>query len=300
VILYNSAGEVVRSLYDGFTHTQAVGIRSETLSVMVEGRLPVAIHIDGITLDGAAQPIVWLGDNDNGQTVSNGTYYLKVETLDPFGTVTTLSHAVSVLGNHNGNSLAIFNSAGELVRKIPLDGLPAGLVDFDSRLVDGNGGADGVKFDLLDGDGVLHAWEWDGLNEQGQPVASGSYVVRLLRTDLGVGVTVKSIGIVLLQAPNDALRSLLDSAVVGPNPWGPGHSQGAAQLRYSPQAGRQAVARAYNLAGELVSSGIDPQGSGRLSLPMDGLASGIYLIVFEAVDGPARLGRRTLKLAVVR
>jgi hypothetical protein len=300
VTLYNSAGEVVRRLYDGPSQSQAIGIRSETLPVLVDGRLPMAIHIDGLVLGGAALPLVWHGDNDNGQIVDNGTYTLKVETVDPYGAVTALSRAVSVLGNNGGNSLAIFNSAGELVRTLPLSSLPDGLVDFRLREEPEAGGQGGLKFAIRGDDGVERPWAWDGRNDVGQPVASGSYLVRLMRTELGVGRTLKSVSVVLLQSPDLGVQAALASAQAGPNPWRGADGDGPVQLVYRAQPGLQMRARAYNLAGELVAVGVDPSSTGRLSLPMQGLAAGVYLIDLEAMAGPARLGRRTLKLAIVR
>lgn len=188
-----------------------------------------------------------------------------------------------------------------------LDSLPSGLVDFR---VDGGAAAagsdssgaliGGMKLSLRDGAGIEHPWVWDGLNDVGVPVSSGSYTIRLVHQELGAPIVIKTEGVVLLQSPSDSVQRALASALVGPNPvheslGGPGPA-----IYWTPFPGASGLARVYNLAGELVAQGVDENGTGRLGLPLQRLASGVYVADFSVRQGVATLGHRPLKLVLIR
>ena len=307
--LYNTAGEVVRHVFDGNSSVDPTNFESQIIGAPIGGRLPMAISISGV---GAGSPpsIVWQGDNDNGQTVSNGTYYFKLESTDSFGKTTALIKEVVVLGNTGGNSLAIYNSAGELVRNLPLTTLPSDLIDFtlvDTEAIatgdtaNGSSGQNGLKMNLRDANGNTHPWAWDGRNDKGQPVASGTYTVQLVHTELGAPTTVKSISVTVLQAPNESLQASLGGALVVPAPWRPGGMSGDfALIVYKPLPGKEGVAKCYNLAGELVALGLDANNQGQVQIPVSKLASGVYVVDFEITENKAILGRRVLKVVVVK
>lgn len=303
--LYNTAGEVVRHIYDGPAQSQPSSLETSYLSGGANGGLAIAIQIDGINSVNLPPPLIWNGDNDNGQIIDNGTYYFKLDVVDSFGKTTALVKTVQVLGNIGGNSLAIFNSAGELVRNVQLNSLPSRLVDFDVQAQAGAGdGGDGsvvggLKLSLMDGSGVAHPWTWDGLNDLGAPVASGTYTIRLVHNELGEGVTVKTQSVTLLQSPSLSLQACLASAVIGPNPALLNGSGPAPALYWKPRAGLEGLARVYDLAGELVAQNLDP-GTGRLDLPLKNLAGGVYVVQFSLLDGRAILGQRILKMVLVR
>jgi hypothetical protein len=304
--LYNSAGEVVRHLYDGSSQFDPVSLTTQSVTGGSNNGLAIAIQIWGVASVNAPPPIVWNGDNDNGQIVANGMYYMKLDVEDSFGKTTSLVKDVPVLGNVGGNSLAIFNSAGELVRNIELSTLPGRLTDFSVDGATGATGANsagtvvgGLKLNLVDDTGATHPWTWDGLNDAGAPVSSGSYTVRLVHQELGTPTVIKTESIILLQSPNEALQAALASSLVGPNPAQPSRDGQAPQLRWTPIPGYGAVARVYNLAGELVAMGVGSSADGRLGLDVSTLASGVYVVEFSLVEGRAVLGRRILKWALI-
>jgi flagellar hook assembly protein FlgD len=315
--LYNSAGEVVRRLYDGTSQVEPDHLETTTVSSSgPNGSLAIAVQVWGVASVNAPPPIVWNGTNDNGQVVANGTYYFKLDVEDPFGKTSSLVKEVPVVGNVGGNSLAIFNSAGEIVRNINLDSLPGGasfgrLTDFSIDNAAGNGtgatGADatgavvgGVQLKLRNDQGVDFPWTWDGLNDQGAPVSSGSYTLRLVRQELGTPTVVKSESVILLQSPNEALQASLASAVVGPSPYRPSAGGPPPQIRFLAVMGFSTVARVYNLAGELVAVGVASSSDGRIDLNVGPLASGIYVIDLNFDEGRNTVGRRILKWALLK
>jgi hypothetical protein len=157
-----------------------------------------------------------------------------------------------------------------------------------------------VKFTLRDASGAEHAWAWDGRNDQGMPVSSGVYTVRLMHHEVGSSLLVKSESVTLLQLPSASPKAALASALMAPNPLQGSQSNGEAVLFWKPAPRTSGLARLYSLAGELVAVGADANGSGQLRLPVRNLSGGIYLVEFEVLEGQAVLGRRALKLAVVQ
>ena len=104
----------------------------------------------------------------------------------------------------------------------------------------------------------MATWGWDGRNDQGQPVASGSYLVRLMETSLGRATTVKTISVIVLETPGGEAEAALSQARVGPQPW----ISGPLKVGYPAVPGLGVEARLYDLAGERVGQGADPGGQG--------------------------------------
>ena len=301
VILYNEAGEEVKKLFDGTSSGQPSGFSSTYLPGTPSGTVPLALLISG---GGTLGALVWNADNDNGQAVAGGTYYVKVETTDPYGTISAFSQGVQVMAPAATDSLAIFNSAGELVREVLL---PAGSSRVTDIAVSGAsagplGKGPAVLFNLTSAGGVASVYGWDGLNGQGQPVQSGTYMVRLVHTEFGKGAIVKTVAVTVLALPGSDEELALGAAVAAPQPWVSSAAGAAAGLTvvYPPLPGRQVQADLFNLAGERVATGKDADGGGRLSVPMDALSGGIYLLRLQVLNGQARLVGRTLKVAVAR
>ena len=85
VDIYNSAGEKVRSLYNGPSSFDLSQLKVSISGPQASGA-PVLVDIGGLGIPGGDP--VWNGSNQGGQWVSNGVYYIKVSSVDPFGNVT--------------------------------------------------------------------------------------------------------------------------------------------------------------------------------------------------------------------
>src|SRR5207245_2803109 len=116
-------------------------------------------------LSQGGKTLAWGGDNDQGQGVTGGTYYLKVEMEDPFGAKQSWSQSVTVLPPAPAQSLVIYNSAGEAVAHLSASsGMGksfTGLALHDSSkgaYALGNGGV--VDFDVADSSGALVPVHW--------------------------------------------------------------------------------------------------------------------------------------------
>jgi len=297
VALYNSAGELVKRLFDGGAAAKPSGMLTTYLAPTANGSLPIQIQLTGV---GNLAPLVWDEVNDNGQAVAGGSYYVKVQSTDPYGNVSTLSQGVTVLPSLGSDSVAIFNSAGELVRTLPLpaSGSPVTDISVNGASV-GAGKLPVVSFHLTTANGAASDYGWDGCNSLGQPVQSGSYLVRLVRTVAGTGTVVKVLAVTVLALPGSTERSALDAAIIAPQPWTPAQGPGLT-VAYPALPGHQVRAQLYDLAGELVTQGLDASGSGQLTVPVARAAGGVYLLRLEAFKGSALLAARTMKVAVLR
>jgi hypothetical protein len=304
VTLFNSAGEKVKVVYDGPALAVANEITVSPLHNSEGG--PIDIAIGGVSVANGAG-LTWDGGNDNGQWVSDGVYYLQVSSIDAFGDVLTSNQAVSVVGAPPTAALQVYNSAGEMVRNIPLpssSSLPTDFSVASSTFVVGTGtpsqGPSGLQIDLkLRGSaGASLPLVWDGLSDRGLPVSSGTYLLKLTYALSGQAQVVKTVSVTLLQNPSSPAKNAVASAVIAPNPVKMGSGQ-PLQVSYKVPAYGVAYARAYDMAGELVAEGADSAKSGKLALTAR-LNGGVYLIDFEIRVGSAVLAQRTLKAAIIR
>jgi flagellar hook assembly protein FlgD len=305
VDIYNSAGEKVRNLYTGPSE-----ISMNQLQVIVggptAGGAPVSVDIRGLGIPGGDP--VWNGTNQGGQFVSNGVYYVKVSSSDPFGNTTTVTTPVNVLGVQNQEMVEIFNSAGEVVRKFDLSGLTSTAQNLSVNLGPGQEAvaavtnpatgaqSGGVSMTLTLANGGRQILYWDGLSSNGDALQSGTYMIELVRSEPGQSSTVKSVSVTLLDSKDSSAQSVAASAWVGPNPV----QQGAPILvHYKPGAQAWAQGKLFNLAGELVEESSDGGVTGIVRF-IRHLAPGIYLVDFEVRRNETILARRALKVAVVK
>lgn len=286
--VYNSAGELVKTLYQG-----AVSALPNTLVLSATAILPGQSATLQLPSQPASGPVAWNGVNQGQQTVDPGVYYIKLELTDPFGSVSTLTQAVSVLPAASQAWISISNSAGETVWQAPLaPGANAFRLSRDSVAMAGVGAVGvsgtGVGITASLAGGGSQALTWNGLNGLGQPVAPGIYNVVLTSSQAGAATVVQAAKLSVLRGP---AGPLLGGAVLAPDP----ASGDSATLRYDASSGWAAQAELFTVNGERVAWGHDDGLSGSMTLNLRGLAAGVYVCV-------ARQGgfRRTLKLAVVR
>jgi hypothetical protein len=303
---YNSAGELVKLLFEGPAQYQPGQLSTDT-SLVPGGAGGVTLSFPGFLRDpvlGQISSLLWLADNNAGQLVSGGVYTLKAEITDNFGEITTLQKSIQVVSVVPQNRVLIYNSAGELVAAPVLPLPPSGRAYTGMRLkadsyapeYDASGAArTSLRFELRDETGAVSYLDWDGRNAMGIPVASGSYIAELVyNAPGGAGSTViETKGFVVLRT---AEPGSLDGLIAGPNPL---PAKQALRVRVPLSPGYHAVARLYNLAGELVAQGEDADADGVLSMDPAGAAPGVYLLKVANMRGGAVASQRLLKIGIV-
>lgn len=286
VKVFNSAGEEV------WFSSLPVGLYQMPLSMQALNPvfIPDAGEKGSVLLTGSDQVLQWDGMSSNGQGLSSGSYQMVVYMKDPFGNESTLGASLTVLRAPTQTMVGIYNSAGELVRHFNSGTTAPEFLRVDApTLVAGAPVA--IKWSDLSGGGVV----WDGLNDQGQLVNSGSYMVRIQREESGKAPVILTSAVTVLNAPS----ALLANAFAAPQPVRGGGQQ-VLQLHFPSLSSASTVhLRFYGISGELVGQG---SGSGpRVDWAVPGtLASGTYLCQVLAEDGQGRREMRVIKWAVVR
>jgi len=302
-VLYNSAGERVRILYDGAAQMIPVDISLSTQLLQI-GTNQVDLNMGGLLSNGSTM-VSWRGQNDSGQSVRGGMYYFKVEYNDPFGHTTSYVKSVQVIEGQGGNYLGVYNSAGEEVFRQDLTSLPKSINNFSvdkeslAVAVDANGVAQGaITFTLTDSLGAQTPYVWNGLNNQGVPLASGTYTVRLINETNTGSVTV-SRQVALIKGTDPSLKF---EPFLAPNPAPIGGVPGRGRylaVAYPWPGLFEARATMYNQVGEKVSAAGDPGNSGSIWLSYESLASGIYLVEVRGRTLSGSPYRRVLKAAIL-
>jgi hypothetical protein len=292
VRVYNEAGEVVQTLYDGSASVlpQALNLDRDAF---VGGLDRVSLLLPGV-LSNAPLGLGWSGSNANGQPVAAGSYYIKLESTDPFGTTQSYIKPVIVLPGTTVSSLRLVNEAGETVWHQTIGAAVTGLsLSSDTVALEGEGngtGAAAVKLTLQLADGSTQVVPWYGSNDQGRLVDSGVYQVIVSSTQPGQAASVSTKRLTVIRSADG---NLLGSAMLGPNP---AKDVDRLTLSYTPVAGLDgATAELYTLAGGRVAVGMDPALSGTLRIELGNLSGGVYLCVVKMGEQ-----RRVMKVAVVR
>ncbi len=224
--LYNSAGELVRTLYQGSAQTapaqvltsqNSLAAGSGSVSFLFSGALSGLLEQNGTTA------IAWDGRNDNGQVVSGGQDYAKIQVTDSFGHVTSLVDSVTVIQAAYTQKLNVYNSAGEIVAQVPLTSTamtsrfevpqPSKVLELDPAT-----GLPLTGFSiLLIGENGQQVWtQWSGLNGQGIPVSPGLYTLELVTEQPGQAAQRLAKQVQVLSAPS--ALTLGDPIVASPSP----------------------------------------------------------------------------------
>jgi flagellar hook assembly protein FlgD len=302
IAIYNSAGELVRSLYDGSANLGSGAFQAN--GFIVSGNGGLLISLPGYLITPVqTSSLVWNTDNNGGQQVASGVYSIKVETTDPFGQVTAVVKQVQVLDGQLQQALTIYNSAGEVVAQ-PI--LPAGAQQALLKglalvsttyvpVIDASTGQPGSVFRIrvTDTNGTVWNVDWNGLTSGGRPAASGNYVVQLSVSQAGSNSVVATRDFTVVEkggGPN------FDGAVVGPDPV---LTNEPMRVSYPVTLGMIVSGELYNLAGEKVATAMDPLQTGIITFRSGHLAPGIYLLRLVKSSDTMLICQRTMKVAVI-
>lgn len=295
VTIYNSAGEIVKHLYNG--NSQFFTGFSMSANAIEAGTSSLTL-LFGADIQGGSNNLVWLGTNDQNQYVSGGIYTVQVKLTNSFGQVSSWTQSVSVMPPPATQTLSIFNSAGELVYSFnlsqfanpPLNGLGIGGNGKDA-FAPGNGNS--IQFVMSDSSGNPDSVSWDGRSSAGQLVASGSYVAELV-TLSGAASSSVSKGFIVIEGPQASF-----GVSEGPNPIGPGQHRAVFEI-FGMQAGEYAAVKVFGLDGELVGRTSGDVGENLFSIGCDHWAAGIYVAEVDLFSGTSIASRKICMIAVDR
>lgn len=287
VSIYNSAGERVRTLFQGESQGLPASLEAGSGS-LIPGQTLWSLSFPGALTGHPDGALNWDGSNDNGQWVTSGLYSVKAEFTDPFGKVTALVTDVQALTLPESETLSIFNSAGEIVRILHFAATDA----TDFSFVGPDDSDPSYQFKLLIGSAV-QLIRWDGNNAEGTPVQSGTYMATLFKANSLNHQTVVSHTFTVLR---EAVTPSLGGVRVGPNPRRPGQDL---WILVQPSAGGENLhADIFSLDGTKVADvqGVVLGGRLRLLSSSSALAPGVYLVSIERLQAKRVLERRWVKL----
>jgi hypothetical protein len=301
---YNEAGEKVKIIGSANIEKNIINmgllVNGVESSVFDPEKNALTISFPGVqaaSSPGNMLEFTWNGTSLNGKKAANGVYYIKATVVDSYGHVFMIVKSVSVMKLEAYTMVSIYNTAGELVRRLRNEGAPAGplkMGENDIIYVDKKGGSTILKYNDSD------LFNWDGKNALGRIVESGIYELRFeSKTD--DGLMVEGAGTVTVLAAGDGI--VLGGVKVFPNPCRPGLVS-AATIAWSNSAPGRVNIRVYNTAGELVqriSSGL-AAGSVLWDLKTEfgeRASSGVFIICVEGATDDGNREIKTVKLAVI-
>jgi flagellar hook assembly protein FlgD len=274
LFVYNEAGEVVRHLTKTYTYNLVEKLTTNTKVFSPDKDDTLKIDIDGKIYE-------WDGKNNQGDKVGNGVYYIKVETTDNYDYTHIIVESVTLLTNNLTTQLRIYNSVGEIVKIIPIEGIyqcASSSITVSpepgTAFVPGYGNY--AKIYYMDKEAL-----WDGTNENGTVVNNGIYHIQLMVIDENGYKTVAQTYITVMHADYDVIS---DVQII-PNPFKP-KVNNILTIKYKVNNNTKISIKVYNVAGELVKTLQDYNNTGEIKWEVTDsdtkLASGLYIMLIYA------------------
>jgi uncharacterized repeat protein (TIGR01451 family) len=307
--IYNEAGELIKTL--GLFETSA-GIAGFS----VEGSLTSSQSAVTFVYDGEVIG-TWNATNSSGGTVSNGTYIVKVDSTDPFGVTTTVTHNVTVSIATSTLQIAVYNSAGEVVKTFTqqqiqtlVAGANGALTPADYNVAEAgissgllipsytNSGGPGSTVTVTLGSG--RGFTWNGTGNNGQILASGHYFIQMTSFTPGGPQQQTIMGITIQDNNNNAINGV----VLAPNPVNLSQTTQATFLINTGLTQVDSVkVKIYTVAGELVRTLTSLPGTPTQvvwDFTQFQPASGTYICVVELNANGGLVGRHITRAVIIR
>lgn len=305
---YNEAGEKVKVIVNTKINTEISGfdtmVGNTVTAVFNPSETDLTLRFPGIWTDTILNvPYVdfsWDGKNANSQDVSQGVYYIKVMVTDNYGHMNTIVKEVQLLRTEEFVRVSIYNTSGEVVRRIEQGVVPGTQLSLETEDVFYINSGNNSTTIKLGGAGTM---QWDGKNSLGSLVASGIYEVRVEVKD-NTGYTVSSSRTITVL--NEISGALLSDVKAYPNPSVlDDYSAAVMRLEWQSAAIGKITIRIYNVAGELVdriTGRIENLGADWDMQSASGqrLAAGFYPAVITAESQQGVTERLAVKLVIIR
>ncbi len=319
IAVYNEAGEIVKkitnvpadgklsdiSLLEGGVETKTLG-NDGILEIFIEGIETQNNNVERGSL------FIWDVKNQQSQYIDSGVYYIKVEQIDPYGHVNTLTKSITVFDVREYVEFKVFNTAGEIVRSIrtykTTNSSPTLAYVPDLIYITPD-----KKIKIQYTSNINDTIEWNFKNENGLIINTGVYELQVIVSSNKTAPVVASKTVVIL---NDAKSYLGDIAIV-PNPfdrkthkdmkiqirWDFGIKPWQADPVYAMQG--QVKVKIYNISGELIREIHSMLQTGfiewdTMTSNCNPVSRGVYICLIEAINYTGNLDRKILKFAITR
>jgi len=300
VAVYNEAGELVdqiRSLQLSQS-VDSLNLQGHAITSLIGENDKTDIYSQGYLLG------VWNGAGADGNPVSNGVYLIKVNSVDPYGVVNTVTQEVTVSRSLAKVSVNVYNEAGEVVKHLfgwvddPMGAQITNVALCGSALQPGAGAGQPSSVQIaIQTTGAAVTLSWDGTNDNGVYVSAGYYLLEAHwddgqgeTTDISKGILVTANGVrndgTLVAQPNILRLSTGTTRTI---------------FKYESAQGLTLRVRIYTLAGEEICDLQGASGSNQASWDATGYASGLYLAAVDLLNpNGGQMGQQILKVMVLR
>jgi len=225
----------------------------------------------------------WDGTNSNGDPVSNGGYYIKADSSDAFGVVTSVTQDVKVDRVVSTVLVNVYNEAGEIVkhlyeRVVAPSGSIQSILLSSNTIQPGSSGTPNqiVTIQVTLSDSLFNV-VWDGTSDTGSLVTNGRYLVEanwINPQGGGTQTITRSVSVTSTGAdPVGGQVYAQPNVLTG--------GQTSTLLKVDSSLSLGLTARIYTVVGELVTVLEGQPGSNQVSWNTAGLASGLYVASVE-------------------
>jgi flagellar hook assembly protein FlgD len=290
--VYNQAGELVRTFPSVYLSNPV-----DAMDLTGDGVLSDVGDSVTLTWEGGRVLGSWDGTGQMGQMVANGSYYVKVDSVDAYGVTSSVTKSVTVNRRVVKVTVQVYNEAGELVRQLYAE-KPTGDSDVKDITLStqvlhpGGDGKDGIPstVGIVLSDGV--AMTWDGTGENGTNVQDGTYYLQV-KVENGASGTVE------VTRPIAVLGSTPATGNTGvwPNVLADGQMVAILHAR-NLGSGQRIRAMIFTLAGMRAGVIEGLEGQNDLKWDLGRFQSGFYLVVLETAEGKLLKNRTILKVIV--
>ena len=177
--VYNEAGELIKEIY-AQNSSQPVSLFQLSTTSITSANGVVSVYVGGVLV------ATWDGTSADGTPVLNGSYFIKVDNINPLGSVTTVTQEVTVSRSLSTITVAVYNEAGEIVKHLyaqvtasvgePLQylSLSAPVIQPGDPAAAGTPSSTTIRVEIPGGGVTL---VWNGTNDSGSFVTNGQYFV---------------------------------------------------------------------------------------------------------------------------
>jgi uncharacterized repeat protein (TIGR01451 family) len=294
VAVYNEAGEVVKSFPVKYLSNVVDGMDLSSNGVLSNVGDSVTMTWGGGRVLGS-----WDGTGNSGQLVGNGTYYVKVDSVDAYGTTTSVTKPLTVNRQVVKLTIQIYNKAGELVRSLysEMPGTDTKVTDvtLSASVIHPSGdGKDGLPstVGIVLSNGV--AAVWDGTADNGVNVGDGIYYIHVKaeNTESGTVDITKDVS-VLGSRPNTGNTGVWPNALTASHMVATLHAQNL-------DSTQRIKAVLFTIAGAKAGTVEGFVGQNDVKWDLSAYQSGLYIVVLDTMDGNLLKDRTMLKIVVVK
>jgi uncharacterized repeat protein (TIGR01451 family) len=298
--VYNAAGELVDTILTEQLSQpiENFALQSSNAITSLNGaNNAVTIYFGNVPLGS------WNGTTAGGSLVTNGIYYVKVDSISNLGVDVSTTQQVTVNRTLYQTTIQIYNEAGEMVKHLYAytddPGQAAvGSVQLSSTLIQpgmaqGAGTPSRLTITLNTGTTVV----WDGTTDNGSFVQSGQYFVEVHTLDGNGGETtvIKEVAVEDRNAVNG-----IGVVTAWPNQLLAAKGSMTTTFHTNSTLSLTLKASIYTVAGELVKVSTGAAGTNQASWDASGAASGTYLAAVQLFTPNGGLaGAQMLKIVVI-